>query len=132
MTTTELIRAPRVPIPPVPWSDEGGNAGAAASADPTVGEAIDETLPLIGAIPAYGPPVVLLAGPWLLLALMLAGPFTLLVTLVVLLAAAAALVRLIGAILAAPYLLVRHLRGYRAGHASMRAPSAQLVAGGSR
>jgi hypothetical protein len=43
-----------------------------------------------------------------LFALMLAGPFALLVTLVVVVLAAAALVALAGAILATPYLLVRH------------------------
>jgi hypothetical protein len=45
-----------------------------------------------------------------LFALMLAGPFALLVTLVVALAAAAALVTLAGAILASPYLVIRHVR----------------------
>ena len=93
---------------------------------------LDETLPLVGAVPVYGPPVVLLAGPWILLALMLAGPFALLVTFVLLLAAAAALAGLIGVILAAPFLLVRHLREHRADHAPVRAPAARLVAAGSR
>jgi hypothetical protein len=120
MTTTELITPSRAPSPPEPWSD--------ARPAPTFGEMVDESLPLVGIVPGYGPPVVLLAGPWLLLALMLAGPFALLVTLVVLLAAAAAVVGLIGAILAVPYVLFRHLRGYRAGHASMRARAAQAVA----
>jgi hypothetical protein len=95
---------------------------------PTAGAMLDEILPLIGVIPVAGPPVVLLAGPWLLFALMLAGPFAFLFTLVVLLVAAAALIGLIGAILAAPYLLVRHVRGYRAAHASARAPAAQADA----
>jgi hypothetical protein len=113
MTTTELVTPPQAP-------------------EPTAGETLDETLPLVGAVPVYGPPVVFLVGPWLLLALMLAGPFALLVTFVVLFAAAAALVGLIGAILAAPYLLVRHLRGYRTSHTSMRAPAPRLVAAGSR
>jgi hypothetical protein len=102
------------------------------TAHPTVGETLAETLPLVGVVPVYGPPVIVVAGPWLLLALMVAGPFALLVTLVVLLTAAAALVGLIGAILAAPYLLFRHLRGYRTGHASLRAPAAPLVPVGSR
>ena len=98
MSTTELITAPQAPGPREPWSDERRDARLdAASAEPTVGETLDETLPLVGAIPVYGPPVVFLAGPWLFLALMLAGPFALLVTFVVLLAAAAALVGLIGA-----------------------------------
>ena len=102
------------------------------SKQPTAGAMLDEILPLIGVIPVAGPAAILVAGPWLLLALMLAGPFALLVTLVVLLAAAATLVGVIGAILATPYLLARHHRRYRAGHASIRAPGAPLVAGGPR
>ena len=113
MTSTEPVTPPRAP-------------------EPTAGETLDETLPLVGAVPVYGPPIILLLGPWLLLALMLAGPFALLLTFVVLLAAAAALVGLIGAILAAPYLLVRHLRETRTSHAPRRAPAPRLVAAGSR
>lgn len=132
MTTTKEIRPPRAPRPTEPWGDARRNARPAASANPTFGEALDETLPLIGVVPVYGPPIVLLAGPWLLIALMLAGPFAVLFTLVVLLVAACALVGLIGAILAAPSLLVRQLRGHGTGHASTRAPAAQLAAVESR
>jgi hypothetical protein len=128
MTTTEPITPPRAASPPEPWSD----ARTAASAYPTLREELDETLPLVGAVAVYGPPVVVLAGPWLLLALMLAGPFALLVTLVVLLVAAAAIVGLIGAILAAPYLLVRQLRGHRPPRAPRRAAAPRLVVGASR
>ena len=71
-----------------------------------------------------------------LLALMLAGPFALLVALVVALVAAAALVTLAGAILATPYLLIRHFRlrlAKRRQFAEGWAPSATVVAaGGSR
>jgi len=38
---------------------------------------------------------------------------------------------MIGAILAAPYLLVRHLRASRAAHAPQRAAATQLVVGAS-
>jgi hypothetical protein len=131
MTATVLITQPRASGPPE-WNDECLDARAAASADPTFGETVDETVPLVGVVPLYGPPVVLLAGPWLLLSLMLAGPFALMVTFVVLLAAAATLVGLVAAALAAPYLLVRRLRSDWAAHASVQAPSARLVAGGSR
>jgi hypothetical protein len=79
---------------------------------------LDEILPLIGVIPVAGPPVVLVAGPWLVFALMLAGPFAVLFTVVVVLVAAAALISLIGA---APYLLVRHLHCARARHSTSRA-----------
>ena len=95
-------------------------------------EMLDEILPLVGAVPVYGPPIVLLAGPWLLLCLMLAGPFAVLVALVVFLAAVAAAVALIGAILAAPYLLARHLRRSWAARASMRGQAPRLVARGSQ
>ena len=88
---------------------------------PTAGARLDEILPLIGVIPVAGPPAILVAGPWLLLALMLAGPFALLFTLAAVLVAAAALIGLICAILAAPYLLVRHLHSARARHATSRA-----------
>jgi hypothetical protein len=105
-----------------------------ASADvhelPTVGEMRDEIRPLIGAVVVAGPPVVFLAGPLTLGTLMLAGPFALLVTgllvVVAALVAAAALVALAGAIVAAPYLLVRHVREHRRRGA--RAPAGRLVA----
>ena len=95
---------------------------------PPARDMLDELSPLVGAVPVYGPPIVLLAGPWLLFCLMLAGPFAVLVTFVVLVAAAAAVVALTAAILAAPYLLARHLRRSWAARASMRAQAPQLVA----
>jgi hypothetical protein len=66
--------------------------------------------PLLEAVPVAGPPAVLLAGPLVLFALLLAGPVALLATLVVVLAAVVALVAALAAIVASPYLLVRHLR----------------------
>ena len=62
---------------------------------------------------------------------MLAGPFALLVTFVVVLVAAAALIALAGAILATPYLLMRHLRARLAKRrrvADVSAPIATVVA----
>jgi hypothetical protein len=66
--------------------------------------------PLLEAVPVAGPPAVLLVGPLVLFALLLAGPVALLATLVVVLALAAALLAALAAIVASPYLLVRHLR----------------------
>jgi hypothetical protein len=114
MTTIELTRPPD------------------AAASPTFGDVLAETVPLVGVIPVAGPAAVLLAVPWLFCGLMLAGLFALLATVVVLLVGAAAAVRLIRAILAAPYLLFRHLRQYRGSHASARTPAVQLVAHESR
>jgi len=101
--------------------------------EPTVREIVDETVPLVEVVPGYGPPVVLVAGPVVLLSLLLAGPFAALVTIVVALAAVAAVIGLIGAVLASPFLLVRYVRGHRPHRASMPAVhTAQLVPGGAR
>ena len=86
------------------------------SGAPTVSEFLADTVPVVDTVFVAGPPILVAWGGTVLLALMLAGPFALLVTFVVVLAAAAALVALAGAILASPYLLVRHLRARRAGH----------------
>jgi len=110
MTTTELIRP-------------------AASAPPTFGEMLDETLPLIGVIPVAGPPAVLLAGPWLLLALLLVGYVALMLTVAALLMAAAAVVGALRELVAAPYRLGRDLRGHHPGHVSLGAPATHRVAG---
>jgi hypothetical protein len=93
----------------------------------TIGEILQETDPLIGYIPVAGPPVLLVVVPWVLFALMLAGPFALLFTFVVLAVAATVLVGLVGVILASPYLLIRHLRGRWADHVSSRSPALALV-----
>jgi hypothetical protein len=127
MHTTELIRPPRAASAPESSPDERGNVPPSASEPPTVGETLAETVPLAGVIAGFGPPVVFLAGPWLLFVLALAGPFALVFTFVVLLVAAALLVLLAGTILATPYLLVRHLRRHRTGHPSVGSPALQLV-----
>jgi hypothetical protein len=82
----------------------------AASRPPTLGEELAEIDPIVGTVFVAGPPVLLMWAGTVLFALMLAGPFALLVTFVVALVAAAAVVALAGAILATPYLLIRHFR----------------------
>jgi hypothetical protein len=77
-----------------------------------------ETLPLIAAVPLYGPPIVFFATPWILFALLLSGPFALLMTIVIALLAAGLLVAAIAAIAASPYLLVRHLHSVWARHST--------------
>jgi hypothetical protein len=83
---------------------------ATASGPPTLGDMVAEVVPLIGAVYQAGPPVLVAGAGTALFALLLVGPFVLLVTLAVASAAAAALVTLAGAILASPYLLIRHVR----------------------
>ena len=101
------------------------------SGHPTLGEEVAEIDPVIGTVFVAGPPVLLAWAGTVLFALMLAGPFALLVAFVVALAAAAALVTLAGAILATPYLLIRHFRARLAKRrhvADSWAPIATVVA----
>jgi hypothetical protein len=98
-----------------------------ASAPPTLGDMLADIVPVLGTVFVAGPPVLVAWAATVLLALMLAGPFAFLVTLIVVLVAAAALVTLAGAILATPYLLVRHLRGHRVRHTTSHVEP-QLVA----
>jgi hypothetical protein len=132
MQTTELISPPRAPSAPESSPDEQRSVPPSASEPRTVREVLAETVPLVGAIAGYGPPVVTLAGPWLLFVLALAGPFALVFTFVAVLVAATLLVLLAGTILASPYLLVRHLRRRRTGHVSVSSSALQLVPAHSR
>lgn len=122
MNTTDLIKPP----PPPSAANERSatpNAHPARSVPPTGADMITEILPLIGVVPVAGPPVIFVAGPWVLLALMLTGPCLLLVTValgVIVLVAATA------AILAPPYLLVRHLATYWTGEPEGRTADGQL------
>src|ERR1700754_1821924 len=79
-----------------------------------------EISPLIGAIPVEGPPAILLALPWLFFVLLLAGPFALLATIVVAMLAVALVIAAVAAIVASPSLLVRHVRATQARHAAAR------------
>ena len=132
MDTTELIRQPAARRRAASPSDAGHSVSTSAPESRTFGEMLVETIPLVGAIAGYGPPVILLAGPWVLLALMLSGPFAFLLTLVaVMLVAATVLVALTATILAAPYLLSRRLRTYRARRGFSNDHAAKLVPVGS-
>ena len=96
MNTTELIRPP---------------------AEPTFGQMIAEIVPLVGTIAGYGPPVIFLAGPWLLLGLMLSAPFAVLLTLIAAMALAATVLVAVAAafyaIVTAPFRLMRWARSVR-------------------
>jgi hypothetical protein len=81
-----------------------------ANASPTTADILGETESFICTVAFYGPPVLFLAAPWLLLGLLLMGPFAALLTVVVALLAAAALLAGIAAILATPFLMLRSRR----------------------
>jgi hypothetical protein len=105
-----------------------------ASGPPTLGDQLAEVLPLVDTVYVAGPPVLVASAGTVLFALMLAGPFALIVTLVVVLVAAAAVVTLAGAILATPYLLIRHIRARvatRRHRSEGPAPIATVVAAGA-
>jgi hypothetical protein len=130
MHTTELTSPRRAPSAPGSGSHAARADRPAAPAPPTFGEIVEEIITLIGAIVVVAPPVVFVAGPWLLLGLMLSGPFALVVALVAATVALVALVASVLAILAAPYLLVRYVLDRRARHAAAAEPAAPLVSVG--
>jgi hypothetical protein len=102
-----------------------------ASGPSTLGDQVAEVLELVDTVVVAGPPVLLAWAGTVLFALMLAGPFALLVTFVLVLVAAVALIALAGAILATPYLLMRHLRvrlAKRRRASEVSAPIATVVA----
>jgi hypothetical protein len=99
---------------------------------PSRSEVFDEAASAIGAPPLYGPPVIFLLGPWLLLVLLLIPPAAFLLTIglaVIVVAGPAAL------LIAFPYLLVRRLRARkeadRSRPASLPAPARRRVPAGS-
>jgi hypothetical protein len=80
-----------------------------------------EAVPMIDAPAFYGPPVIFMLGPWLLLVLLLVGPFAVVLTVLLALAAAAGLMAVLVAVVASPYLLTRHLHARRTVGAKPRA-----------
>ena len=90
----------------------------AASERPTAGELLQRVVAGIFFIPVAGPPVILLLGPWLLVVLLIIPPAAFLITLVLVAAVAAGLLFALGALIASPYLVVRHLHGRHQARAS--------------
>ena len=93
---------------------------------PTVGDRLQEVLPLISAPAYFGPPVVFVLGPWLLLVLLLIPPAALVITFALIVLLGAGLLAALGTLIASPYLIVRHMR---ARHGVARpAPAASEIA----
>src|SRR3954447_26157060 len=88
-------------------------------------ETLVESATVIGAPAFFGPPVSFLFFPWLLLVLFLIPPFAVAFTVVLVLAVAAGLVAALGALIASPYLLVRHVSAHHAQHAAKPQASPQ-------
>jgi hypothetical protein len=126
-----LEESPTSPIAPQPTHSSPLSAIAdpsaarrrrcASSDHPTWGGVFGEGAPLIGAPAFFGPPAILVAGPWLLVVLLLIGPFALILTIMLVLAVAAGVLAAFVAVIASPYLLIRHLRAQGTVHAKPRA-----------
>lgn len=71
-------------------------------------EILRAVVPMVFFVPVAGPPAILLVGPLLLLVLLLIPPAALLITFVVVFGLAAGLLVALGALIASPYLLLRH------------------------
>lgn len=123
-TTSQLTHAGPESAAPRPVASRP--RGAASPEHPTWGEAFDEGASLIGAPAFYGPPISFLLGPWLLLVLLLIGPFALIFTILVVMAVAAVVLAVAAAVIASPYLLIHHLHGHGTVHAKPRAPRRRL------
>jgi hypothetical protein len=112
-TAPELAKAARRSAPPPPVAPRPRSS--AWTDHRTWTETLVELAAIIDAPAYFGPPVIFVIGPWLLIVLVLIGPIVLLITFVLVGMVAAGLLVAIGAVVASPYLLVRHLRARNAG-----------------
>jgi uncharacterized protein (DUF983 family) len=87
---------------------------------PSLASMLAETLPLLFTIAVAGPPVVFLVLPWLLLALMLSGWVTLMLTFVAVFVVAVLAVVAVGALLSLPVVLYRQRRRFVIAFAPVR------------
>ena len=94
------------------------NTASNARSLPNRRQIIEGVEPLATAPAFFGPPVLFLLSPWLLLVLLLIGPAALLITFVLAFVVMAVAVVALAALLASPYLVVHHLRSRH--HASQR------------
>ena len=115
--TPQLTPAPRQSAGPHPIAAVAGQIADR----PTWGELFDESAAIIGAPAFFGPPVIFVLGPWLLVVLLLIGPLALILTLVLAAALAGALLAVFVAVIASPYLLMRHLHAHGTGRVKARA-----------
>jgi hypothetical protein len=96
--------------------------GSASPERPTWGGMLVEMAGIIGVPAFFGPPIMFLLAPWLLLVLLLVGPLALIFTVLLAMAVAAGVLAVFVAVLASPYLLVRHLHAHDMVHAKPRVP----------
>jgi len=119
-TAPQVTHPPRQSVTPPPIASRP--PGSASPGRPTWGELFAQTEPLVTAPAFFGPPIIYVVGPWLLLVILLIGPFVLIFTLLLVTAAAACLLAVCVAVIASPYLLIRHLHAHRPVRPKLRAP----------
>jgi hypothetical protein len=106
ITKPELSHAPPQPAATRAIASRPGSSSLPR---PTWAELLDDRTAMIAAPAFFGPPIIFVLGPWLLLVFLLIGPLALLLTGLLVIAAAAALLAVLAAVIASPYLLFRHL-----------------------
>lgn len=87
---------------------------------PSVNEQLAEATYLLCVVAFYGPPVLLLLAPWLLLSLILMGPFLAMLTVIVVSCVAAILIGAAGALLVTAVQRIRTHRGAPTPAVSLR------------
>jgi hypothetical protein len=105
-TKPELAHAPPEPATARAIASRRGSVSLSR---PTWAELLDERMAMIGAPAFFGPPIIFVLGPWLLVVFLLIGPLALLLTGLLVMAAATGLLAVLAAVIASPYLLIRHL-----------------------
>ena len=116
--TPQLTPAPPRSASPHPIA---AVAGSTSPDRPTWGDLFEDGAAIIGAPAFFGPPVIFVLGPWLLVVLLLIGPLALILTLVLAMALAGALLAVFVSVIASPYLLVRHLHAHHTVRVKPRA-----------
>jgi hypothetical protein len=89
---------------------------------PTWADLLRERALLVSVPAFFGPPIIFVLGPWLLLVLLLIGPVALILTGLLVLAVLAGLLAALVAVIASPYLVIRHLRTHGIVRAAPRPP----------
>lgn len=108
MTTTNPQLSHALPRPTA-TREIASKQVSAADPRPSWAELLDERAAMLGAPAFFGPPIISVLGPWLLLVFLLIGPLALLITGLFVMAVAACLLAVLAAVIASPFLLIRRL-----------------------
>jgi uncharacterized membrane protein len=95
--------------------------GMTTTDSPTPKDILERIAETLGYVFVAGPPVAFVLVPWLIVVLLIIPPAAMLLTLVAVVVVVGAVLAAVGAIIASPYLIVRHLRERHARHAAAAA-----------